>query len=1044
MQWSTIPINFGGSLDTKRDSKTVVPGRWLQAVDVVYTAIDQAKKRNGYKALSNVFQVSGNLIAPQMAEEFQGELLTADGGNLNSFSPALGSWLPKGRYVSTDIKRLTVDGERPAAGYADVAVLGNFALYAWSVIGAAGNGFGMPGAGATSYCGVMDITTGKFVLGPTLLATAQTNEEVGGPKCVVLGGTTLAVIYNKWTATPATQLAARIVSFPGGGQVNLGAEIILVAASASANGIFDVVGTGTGAAIAFNAGATINIYTIDTGANITHSTTTAATNAGAPAVHISPDPTTGNLWIYWCSATNGNIMFGIWSPTLAVVLAAQTINTMASINAGGALPQNSVTAMIAISVNQHQQKLFVGGAAVAGQNVGSNVFIDATFQFTVPDSGWPQTIVPILFQNGILPFSRPFVVTGNVGTLLGGSTSYAMFLYAGGTSVANSQNYRQATLFAVQLSPSNAPGFSQYSPLRFGSGVVSTFQTTTKLISPPNVAALSATKFLYAYGQMIQTFKSPNYLDGGGFCNTFSLTVDFNSPRAYRSTQAGKLAILNGGCVHAYDGQSCSEWGFPLFPEITGVNWINVAGGGLVAASIYQWFAIFQWIDAQGNLHQSQPSEVFTGTVAAGQNAAHLYITIPYLSQKTLVGVAVFRSPATGGGQGTAFFQVSDPAFPLVQQGSQAYVELFDGTSDAQMQSALLPYTSPISPILTNTAPAPSIVMGSRDKRLYFVNAENPSEEWYTKKYNPGNGLAPSAFLLNELDPKFGDITACAEMDEKLVNFTTKAPYIQTGDGADDTGANSTLTEPQLVPSDVSCDNQKSVILTPNGLQFHSPNGIYILSRALSIAYNGMDVEAFNGQVITSSLMIPNLSQIRFLSSSGMTLVYDYIFEKWSTFSNHTGLGAAIWQGSYCYVTGAQVLQETAGWYLDVAAPIAPFLVSSWLNMAGVQGFQRARFLAMLGDYINGLSANHGYQVSAAYDFNAVYSNLPAVLFGNASTGGQYQFRERLIQQKFDTISLKIQEITTGDSAEFVGFTNMSFEALLKKGLIKIPTSQMA
>lgn len=1042
-EWQMLPVNLGTSIDTKRDPK-MVEGKLLRAQDVVYTAIDQAAKRNGYKALSTTLQGAGNLVAPTMDMEFDGELLAADNGFLRSYSPSLQSWLNRGNYVSTDIKRRTIDGERPSSGYADVAVLGNYALYAWSVIGDAGNSFNTTGlTSAQSYAAVVDLSTGKMVLGPTLLATSQTGEEVGAPKCVLLGGTTLAVIYTKWTAAPATQLAARLVSFPGGGQIALGSEVILAASGMNNNGIFDVVATSAGGAIAYSSGV-IDILTIDTALNITHTATIA--NGSPQVIHICPDPTTGNLWIYYQTNTNtlaGNIAFAIYSPTLTVVLTAQNINTVASIVPSGSPLPNSAT-MIAIPVNQHQQKLFAHGFVVSGQNGGSNTYIDATFEFTIPDSGWPQTITPTLFQNGILPWSRPFTVTGNVGTILGNSTPYAVFLYAGGLSSVFTQIYRQPTFFAVALSPAFTPGTNQYAPLRFAAGDVNHFASTTKALSPPNVFALSGTQFLFAYGAAVQQFQATTFLDGQTFANTFSLLIDFNSTRAYQATKAGKMSILNGGCLHAYDGLTCSEFGFHLFPEITGANQSAPVGGGLVPAAVYYYMAIFQWLDAQGNLHQSEPSEVFKLTVGGGMTAATIYITVPYLSQKQLVGVALFRSPNAGGGQGTAWFQVSDIAFPLVQQGSNAYVSIIDGLSDASIQNSLVPYTSPVSPVLTNTTPPPALALCARGNRLWMVNAEQPNEEWYTKKWGPGIGLSPSGFLLNEIDPKLGEITAIAEMDDKLVSFAVgEAPFVQTGDGTDDTGANSTLSDPQVIPSDASCDNLKSVIVTPAGVLYHSPKGIYLLSRALSVEYIGMDVEAYNAQVITSAVRLPNLSQIRFQCASGLTLVYDYILNRWATFSNHSGLGAVIWQSTYCYVTGGNVLQETAGFYLDVSTPFAPLLETSFLNVGDVQGFMRTRLAEVLGDYVNGGSGNHGVQMSAAYDKTPTYSALGTFKFGTASSSGIFQYRDRFQTQKCNSVSIIIQEVTTGDSAEYMDFTGLSLEAMLKKGLRKLPTAQM-
>src|SRR5208282_4405532 len=105
----------------------------------------------------------------------------------------------------------------------------------------------------------------------------------------------------------------------------------------------------------------------------------------------------------------------------------------------------------------------------------------------------------------------------------------------------------------------------------------------------------------------------------------------------------------------------------------------------------------------------------------------------------------------------------------------------------------------------------------------------------------------------------------------------------------------------QFIPSDTGCVNSKSVILFPDGILFKSLKGIYILTRGLAIGYFAPEVEAYNSQDIQSAVLTGGRNQIRFLTSSGLSLLYDYVFKQWSVFTNHTGLSADIWQGSYVY-----------------------------------------------------------------------------------------------------------------------------------------------
>jgi hypothetical protein len=210
-----------------------------------------------------------------------------------------------------------------------------------------------------------------------------------------------------------------------------------------------------------------------------------------------------------------------------------------------------------------------------------------------------------------------------------------------------------------------------------------------------------------------------------------------------------------------------------------------------------------------------------------------------------------------------------------------------------------------------------------------------------------------------------------------------------------------------------------------------------------------MAVEQYNSQVISSAVLVPGKSQIRFLCSTGpnapiLTLVYDYIFEKWSTFTNHTGLSATAWNGIYVYANGANVLQEVVPIgavtpnYTDNGTRFALLLQTGWLAISSIQNFQRVRRFIQLGDYTNGANTGHGIQVQAAYDFSGAFQPEIQFLFGTLATSAPFQYRERLQQQKCDAISLLISEITTGDILEFLDLTNMSFEVGVKRGVNKL------
>lgn len=1015
LQDQVIPIDFGQGVDTKTDEKGVVAGKFLRLENGVFTKAKRIAKRNGYDALTGV-------TAPKLVHGYKDELLCAENGLLKSYSPSESAWISRGSFISTELSRAVVDQTYPGSGYVDSAVLGNYTLYAWSTAVQSTASFGL--VYSNVLASVVDNQTGATLIGPSVLSNASTTSLINPVRCVLLGGSTLALIYVNSTATA---IVMRRVTFSGLGVVSFGAEQTISTNLNSSYWQFDVVATATGAALAYYSTTGLTVAIIDTAGTVAASVNILDADTYGP-ISISTT-TNGNIWIYWCDATLAagvptaqSIVYAVYSSALASVLSKTTVVT-----------QNApyiVTNMIAVSTSATAQTLYYGELVTTSTSGGVSTYADRTYYVTTTSTGTVGS--DTFFANGVLPYSRPITVS---------STNYALFLYRtatlNGVSVYNPP-FEQATFFMLRLSNADTVPLTV---ARFAAGAASS-QATLKnqVLFTPQLCALSSSKVLGAVGVQTQSFNSATFVAQGffpgGLTAQYAYTIDFDGENAYNALNCAELAVFNGGLVQAYDGNKPTELNFHVYPEIVLCEPVNsVAPAGAIAAGAYQYLAIFQWTDAQGNLHQSTPSEAVSVTLGGGVNAVNVTVSTAYLTQKTNVSVALFRTQASG----TVFYQVNNPVLITSADPSAAAITILDVYSDAQIAGNPQAYTYPASSVLENSAPPPSMALLSHNNRLWLVDAEEPSTIYYTKSFQQAVGLSPSALLFQQIDPKYGNIVGLAEMDEKLVLGKQKGFFVVAGDGANDTGTGQTLSFPQIIPSDVGVKNMKSVVTMPMGVMFKSENGIYMLDRKLNVSYIGAEVEAYNSQTITAATLIPGKTQIRFLCSSGLTLVYDYLFNQWGTFTNHTGNSATVWNNTYVYSTSTLVLREAAGSYLDNGTSFKLLARTSWLALASVQGFQRVRRLAMLGDFVNGASSSHAMQVSAAYDFNETFQPAIPYAFGAVSGSGAFQYRERLPIQKCGSISLLIEELPTGDSLEYIDFTNISFEAAVKKGLNKLP-----
>lgn len=1030
IEWSVLPIEFGQGITTKPDPKKIPSGKFLRLENGVFTKINQVSKRNGYSAFSSSIIGGGNLVAPTLVHSFQNQLICADQGNLYSWSVQVNKWSLVGPYTSIETSVSPIDESTQGSGAADSVVNGGYILYAWS---ASNN------AVSDVYFSVVDQSTGALIYQSPSVSTMNTGAATNNlVRALVLGSSTLAIVYIK---ADTSAVVLRTISISSG-VVTYSSENTITSHygyPANGNGAFDIVNTSAGGAILYPTAANgpnqkrMSLAPLNTSGTVSGPIIVVEESASIflGLCHLS-QTANGYLWCYYqymtgtpaAGASAGSLRYAVFDSLLASVVAAKKIVDLAS--------PYIISNISALTVSVTAQNVYFGCYVQSGTDDSSVIYSgDFTQVATVVNSGLVSSTTT--FVNGIMPYSRPFTY---------GSFSYAIYCYRGPRIITNAtvlgELTSETTFFIIQLGGSSAVAVG-----RFAQGIadsLNTFQIVTSYT--PNLSPLSSSKFIFPCGRVVQAASSASFFssvaDSVGIVATFSYQFELNGISNYVAVDSAQLTILNGAVLSAFDGKNVSELGFHLFPEIIGTTQVGM--GGSIEAGVYYYQAIFHWTDAQGNLHQSEPSVPFKVTVTNASSVVTIYISTAYLTQKPNVSVVISRTQKNTT-SATVYYNVVNPTQPLYGNNNSISVNFPDSLSDAQILGNTQAYTYPSSAVLANTASAPSTIILNHNNRLWYVDAENPNQIWYTKSFNPGNGLSPCASLIADIDPKLGNISALAEMDEKLMIFKTSGICGISGDGADDTGSNTSLSFPQFIPSDVGCDQPRSVVLMPTGVLFHSPNGIYAISRKLEVSYIGQDVEQYNSQTITSATFIQGKSQIRFLCSSGFTLVYDYIFNQWATFTNHTGSSASSWMGNYVYVNGSTILKETPGVYSDNGSAIALLLQTGWLSISSIQNFQRVRRFISLGDFINGGSSGHGVSVAAAYDFSTSFQSAISYFFGAASASGVFQYRERLPIQKCDSISLLITELTTGSSAEYIDFTNMSFEAGLKKGLNKLGAS---
>lgn len=557
----------------------------------------------------------------------------------------------------------------------------------------------------------------------------------------------------------------------------------------------------------------------------------------------------------------------------------------------------------------------------------------------------------------------------------------------------------------------------------------------------PTVVQLDTGKFV------IPNLKKGQILTENGVVFTSvgvnSTLMDFTSFNNFVTSELGNNLHIVGGLVQSYDGVSVNETNFNVFPEGITSTLVN-AGTGTIPNGTYQYSVVYAWIDNQGQTHRSTESIGLEVVVSGGPSNVQLTIPTLRITKKQNVFIEVYRTTAAG----IIFYKLTSNTSLTANDATVDTITYTDSKTDAQTLTGELLYTT--GGVLSNSSPPSSSVITTWKNRIILKSSDEQNVIWFSKIRTEGFPVEYSDLLTITVDPIGGDITALHALDDKLIIFKKRSMYLQAGDGPNNLGQQSDFGLPQLITSDVGCVDVNSVVETPVGLVFKSEKGIYLLDRSLSVNYIGAEVEAFNSSSITSARLVPDTNQIRFTTADNLCLVFDYYFQQWSTFTNHQAVGATLYDGKFCFVKSTgEVYKENSSIFTDGAQRIKLKLVSAWMNLAQLQGYQRLYKLLILGTY----KSEHRLLVKFGYNFNSsftqdceidVESVISPTAYGadspygsEAVYGGEYplyQWRIFPKIQKCQSFRISIEDIMDDVFGESFSISNMRMEVGLKQG----------
>lgn len=525
-----------------------------------------------------------------------------------------------------------------------------------------------------------------------------------------------------------------------------------------------------------------------------------------------------------------------------------------------------------------------------------------------------------------------------------------------------------------------------------------------------------------------------------------SVTVlDFTgSDVGIQSIELGKQLYIAGSIPFVYDGISIVEQGFILFPEDCSLS--AAATGGSMSDGAYQYSVIYESVDQQGDIIRSAPSIAKSITLSGGGTSQKVTLTIPTLrlSQKTNVQCVIFRTTAAG----TVFYKSGIVVNnPLVD--SVTYVDVL---TDAAIGVKELLYTT--GEILDNIPLPPCSVMTSYNNRLFVAGLEDKNQIAYTKPYTQMTEIEHNDTMFIQVENQGGDITGLEVLDDKLIIFKESSTYFIKGNGPTNAGTNNDLAAPQNIAADTGCskDSPNSIVKTPLGLMYKSNKGIYLLDRSLTTKYIGAPVQDFNSEKVVKSILVGNTNEVRFFTSAGTVLVYNYYYDQWSTFTKFTDVVGAIVVENVVYWINdiGEVYKEVEGSFLDAGKAIIMKIATGWFCWNKRQGYQRVYEINLLGKF----KSAHTLVCKMFYDYQdfcrdttiiPVDTLMGTSLYGSEITWGSslywgtdtdlnvYQFKLNPMIQKCQVIKISIEDSFSNSGSEGFELSNLHFVLGLKQ-----------
>lgn len=379
----------------------------------------------------------------------------------------------------------------------------------------------------------------------------------------------------------------------------------------------------------------------------------------------------------------------------------------------------------------------------------------------------------------------------------------------------------------------------------------------------------------------------------------------------------------------------------------------GIGGGDPVAAGTYSFKAIYRWVDAQGRLHRSTPSDAATVT-ASTISEITVYVKKPMFA--ALDGVVTTRMEpelyVTEAG-GAVYYLANDSdgikkhrsttsenfwyVYETVQQGDPANPSLYsDGTDGSEIVPEPPPSFRHIAHI---------------GDRLWAIDAEDTSRVWFTKPLVAG--YAPEWSTVCTL--RVGDdCVAVTSLGGNPTFLCAKGVWQVYGAGPNEFGVGF-FSPAQRIAHECGCIDPLSVCRTPMGVVFRGRRGFYLINDGGQLTPFGVPVDpetrapSLTDYTYCRVLFDEVANEVRVIDvHGGKYYVFNLLEQKWSEWTQSTSaqniVDAVVADGRVWYVhrgASSSAVRREYGPDETSTSTESWSVQSPWYKLDGVAGFGR-------------------------------------------------------------------------------------------------------